>query len=337
MTVPGRECPTSLGDRFRDSRLGRSVLGLRRRLRGTRTAAEFWSEQAGTWDLGGGRHWTELQQVQEIINERVSGEPNVNPYLYLLRTRLAGCLPVRSALTVGCGSGELERGFAPLGLATEHVGLDVAPGAIARAEAAAREAGLTQVRYHVADANTVRLEPGSFDVVFGVYSVHHVENLEHLFEQVALALRPEGFLFLNEFVGPTRFQWTDRQLEVVNGLLSSLPEEMRVSLVDGRPKRSVRRPTIAEMIATDPSEAVKSGELLEVASKFFEILEIRPYGGTVLHLLLDDIAGRFQRPEPWARQLLASIAEVEWALIASGDLPSDFAVVVAKPRSRLPG
>lgn len=316
-------------------RFARAVLPLPARLafRRRRTAAEVWSEEPGLARSGSERHWTDLEHVRGEVNRRVSGDPAVDPYMHFLRTRLAGRLPVASALTIGCGEGALERGLTAHAFAERHDGLDVAPGAVERAAAAAREAGLEHVRYRVADADSLLLEPRSYDVVFGVHSIHHVTNLEHVFEQAALALRPGGFLFLNEFVGPSRFQWSDRQLEVVNALLRALPEELRASVVDGRPRRAVRRPTVAEMIATDPSEAVRSGELLEVASRFFEILEVRPYGGTVLHLLLDDIAGRFHRPEPWARQLLASIAEVEWALIASGDLASDFAVVVARPKA----
>lgn len=326
--------PESAWERFRDSIAGLSPLALWRVLHRTRTVAGAWGEQAGTWSIGGVRHWTEFQQVQDVINRRVSGDATVNPYLYFLRSRLSGRLPVLRALTIGCGSGELERGLGRLGFAVEHDGIDVAPGAIEKAIASAREEGLPSLRYRVEDADALRLEPESYDVVFGVHSVHHIAALEHVFEQVSRALKPDGFLFLNEFVGPSRFQWTQRQLDVVNGLLRALPEDFEVSLVDGRTKRKVRRPTVAEVIATDPSEAVRSGEVLAVASTFFDILEVRPYGGTVLQILLDDIAGNFSRPDDGGPELLAAICDLEWALIGSGHLDSDFAVVVARPKQR---
>ena len=297
-----------------------------------RTAAEVWDEQAGTWSIGGVRHWTELRQVHDEINQRVSGDPAVDPYMHLLRTRLAGRLPVARALTIGCGSGELERGLCQHGFSARHDAFDIAPKAVEKAIAAASEAGLDHLRYAVADGNALELEPGSFDVVFGVHAIHHVEKLEHAFGEISRALTPDGLFFMNEFVGPTRFQWTDRQLEAVNGLLRALPEEFRRSAADGRLKTEVPRPTVAEMIAADPSEAVRSGEILSVAASYFEILEVRPYGGTVLQLLLDDIAGNFARPGTGGKELLDAICAFEWALVEAGHLESDFAVVVARTK-----
>ena len=299
---------------------------------GAGAVAEVWGEQAGTWSIGGVRHWTELARVQAVLNRRVSGDEDVDPYLWFLRTRLEGRLPVARALTIGCGAGDLERGLATYGFASSHDAFDVAPGAIEKACTAASEAGLGHVRYSVADGNDLRLEEDAYDVVFGVHAIHHIERLERLFEQVARALKPDGLFFMNEFVGPTRFQWSDRQLEVVNGLLRALPARYRRSTVGDGLKERVPRPTIAEMVASDPSEAVRSIEILELAAAHFDLLEVRPYGGTVLHLLLHDIAGNFSPSVPGGPELLEAICDLEWALVSSGDLPSDFAVVVARPR-----
>lgn len=299
---------------------------------GADAVAEVWGEQAGTWSIGGVRHWTELARVQAVLNRRVSGDEAVDPYSWFLRTRLEGRLPVARALTIGCGGGDLERGLANYGFAVSHEALDVAPVAIEKARAAASEAGLGHVRYAVADGNDLNLEANAYDVVFGVHSIHHIERLEHLFGQIARSLKPGGLFFMNEFVGPTRFQWSDRQLEVVNGLLRALPARFRRSTAGSGSKDRVPRPTLVEMVATDPSEAVRSSEILELASARFEILEVRPYGGTVLQLLLDDIAGNFAPSVPGGPELLDALCDLEWALVSSGDLPSDFAVVVARPR-----
>jgi SAM-dependent methyltransferase len=295
---------------------------------GERVAA-LWGENAGTWQLGGALHWTELPQVRRRINTRVSGDPDVDPWLHAIRTYLAGRLPLERALTLGCGDGLLERGLTQYGFCRRHDAFDLAPGAIDKARRAAAEAGLSHVRYEVRDGNTVTLEAGSYDCVLAVHAVHHLEALEHVFGEVRAALRPGGLFVLDEFVGPTRFQWTDRQLEVVNGLLRALPPQLRRSCRDGRtPKPAVERPTLAEMRRIDPSEAARSAEILPLLPRYFEVLEVKGYGGTILHLLLHEIAGNFYDPD--AARLLDAICDIEDGLIAAGDLQSDFAVIIAR-------
>lgn len=307
-------------------------LSLRLALMRRRDAADVWGNAPDPVVPGHERDWTQLAQVRGHLNRRVSGDPAVDAYMYFLRTRLPDRLPVGDALTIGCGEGALERGLARHSFALRHDAVDVAPKAVERAAAAAQEAGLGHLRYRVADADHLRLEPGSYDVVLGVQAIHHIERLEHLFEQVAAALRPDGFLFLDEFVGPSRFQWTRRQLEAVDGILATLPERLRRSVADGRVRRRALRPTVREVRATDPSEAIRSEEILSVASRYFDLLEVRPYGGTILHLLLHEIAGNFSPSVPGGPEILDAIAELEWSLVTSGDLPSDFAIVVARPR-----
>jgi hypothetical protein len=128
----------------------------------------------------------------------------------------------------------------------------------------------------------------------------------------------------NEFVGPTRFQWTDEQLRQVNVLLQSLPDAHRsVPFID--------RPTIAQMLAEDPTESVRSAEILPLLGNYFEIIEQRPYGGTLLNLLLTETLHTFDVEDAAQRQLLRRLFEAEHSLLAAAELPSDFTYVVARP------
>jgi hypothetical protein len=40
--------------------------------------------------------------------------------------------------------------------------------------------------------------------VFAAQVLHHVDDLEHLFDQVAASLRDHGLFVVNEYVGPAR-------------------------------------------------------------------------------------------------------------------------------------
>jgi len=293
---------------------------------------QYWDQESGTWEIGRGIHWTEHTAVQQRINQMVSGSPHTDPYRHLiafLKSR-GVALPLGRCLTLGCGGGELERGLAKYNLCRRHDAYDISPGSIELAQQTAHEQRLHHIDYQVADINRIAIPPDTYDVVFAVMSAHHFSDLEDIFSQVRRSLKPGGLFFLNEFVGPTKFQWTDRQLEIVNGLLQVLPPAYRM-MKDGQWKTSVQRPTLPEMDAIDPSEAVRSGEILNALSLFFNIAEKKDYGGTILHLLLEGIAFNFNgAPAGSGMRLLQTLFDVEDQLLQLGDITSDFSVIIAE-------
>ena len=129
-------------------------------------------------------------------------------------------------------------------------------------------------------------------------------------------------------VGPSRFQWTSQQLTFINELLSILPENLRRDLsVEGlSTKTEVGSITVDQMIAVDPSEAVRSEEIIPLLKRHFRILERIDYGGTLLHMLLQDIVGNFDPSREEHTALLKLLYTVEKALIAHGIITSDFSV-----------
>ena len=52
----------------------------------------------------------------------------------------------------------------------------------------------------------------SYDLVLAEGALHHFTPLHAVYDKIFRALKEGGYLVINDFVGPTRFQWTDRQL-----------------------------------------------------------------------------------------------------------------------------
>jgi len=231
------------------------------------------------------------------------------------------------SISLGCGFGGLERDLARRGMIREMDAYDLADGAIMEARRLAEEAGCGWVRYHVADLEAQEFPAGHYDAVFAHSSVHHVERLESLFATVRRALHPGGIFHLNEYVGPTRFQWTDAQLQLINDYLDSIPERLRQT-PNGR-KPPVKRPTIEQMVAMDPTEAVRSAEIREVLLQHFTIAEDRPCGGTLLHMGLAEIAQNFSTADPEAVAYLHHFFDLEDTMMANGTIGSDFTVITA--------
>jgi 2-polyprenyl-3-methyl-5-hydroxy-6-metoxy-1,4-benzoquinol methylase len=197
------------------------------------------------------------------------------------------------ALSLGCGLGDRELEWARLGTFAQITGVDISPGQIERATANAKEAGLDDIlSFHVADARVALREAEvQYDVVLALDSLHHFSHLEEILRLIARALGPGGLLIMDEYVGPSRFQWTTGQIRAANALLGALPEGYRTQH-DGQIKHRVVRPSRLSMRLDDPSEAVESSSLMPALQRHFAILEEHPYGG-ILHLALHRIAHNF--------------------------------------------
>jgi len=281
-----------------------------------------------------GWYWMAHPAVRARLNRLASDDETSDSYdrLVTILKRRGVSVPIGRAVSLGCGFGALERDLAARGIITEIDAYDIAPGAIAEAGRLAREAGLHGLRYHVADLEVEQMAHGAVDVVFAHQSVHHVERLDQLFEAVSAMLKPGGLFHLHEFVGPIRFQWTERQIDLVNRFLDSLPPRLR-ALPNGAPRPPQGRATIGAMIAADPSEAVRSSDILPILRQHFDIIEERPLGGALLHLGLAEIAQNFDMGNPEDREALQAFFDAEDEAMRSGWIGSDFTVVTAAKRA----
>ena len=279
------------------------------------------------------RHWSAHPRVAQAINRRISGDPAVGlpGALAALLPRLGLALPAGQSCLLGCGRGRLDRTLARAGVVADHLGLDLSPASLEAAEAAAMAAGLTGLRYRQADLDRLELPAGAFDLILAEMSLHHVVRLEALYETVARALKPGGLFVIDEYVGPTRFQWSERQMQLTNALQELLPREHRRT-TEGEIKTPVVRQEEAFFQRVDPSEAVRSGEVLPLLRARFEVLWERPYGGALLHPLLYDIAWNFPPGDTLSEALLDTAIRLEGEFERSGEIGSDFIALVARPR-----
>ncbi len=297
---------------------------------------------AGHWDRNVARveskelkGWLDWEFIEvEHIRPQVSGDKAVYYLQHFFRSHLPS-LPVDRALSLGCGGGNLERALIQLEATRSVDAFDASPESIRVAtELAGKEGMGERIRYAVSDINRLALEPAAYDFVIAKMSLHHFERLDHIYAEISRSLKPGGVFMFNEYVGPTRFQWTDLQLKLVNQLLQILPEKHRRSALTGEVLREITRPTVEEMIRMDPTEAVNSAAIIPTLSKHFEILEHKNYGGNFLHLLLNHVMANFDVEDEMQASLLRSIFLLERTLVEQKVLDSDFCFVVARP---LPG
>jgi len=293
-------------------------------VRGKERVVAHWSEVEPSL-----QQWWAIPQMDRRWNTFASGDPAVSFPQHVADTWLAGKSGLR-ALSLGSGAGEREVTWARLGVFEQITGIDISPNQVDRATRRAKELGLESVlNFRVADAHQLVDDAEQYDVVLGLHSLHHFSNLDKTMNMVTRLLRPDGLLVFDEFVGPTKFQWTRGQLQAANELLSELPASRRIR-ADGRLKRRVVRPSLLSMRLDDPSEAVEAGNLLPALRRWFDVLEERPYGGTVLHIALSDIAQNFLDDSPETADLVEKCFVAEDKALP--ELGHDFVFAVARPK-----
>lgn len=296
--------------------------------------AEHWGEEARTKIEGEewtGLYWQSYILTQRNINKAIAGDPDEN-WLHFTKRRFFE-RPAERGLSLGCGYGVLEREAVKLGIAERFDAFDISPEAVEVARREAEQQGLAdRIDYAATDLNTIELEPNRYGAVFGIQSLHHIEALEHLFDQIRASLTPGGLFVVNEYVGPSRFQFPKERLVLMNKLLSVLPESHKKSLRADYVKTEVQRPSAKEVKRVDPSESIRSDEIMGLIEERFDIVYKADFGGTLLQFVFADIAGNFDPADPRDVALVDLICLYEETLIEHGVLPSDFTYVVAKAR-----
>lgn len=279
--------------------------------------------------------WLESPLIYRNVNLRISGKPDVD-CLHYIQTKYFQT-PAPLGVNVGCGHGELEQLLIKRKLVNAMHGFDVSAGAVDAARKAAQKAGLGDcIEYFVADANHLDGSPlaAQYDVAYGFMALHHIVDLEACLDGLSRRLKPGGLLIANEFVGPYRFQWTDKQLDIANQLLKCFPVELTRNIREPEKlKREVERPSIEFMKKHMAFESVCSDRIVKALHERFEVLEQRNYGGTILHILFEAIMGNFKEETRREHAALVRMAAAcEETLLRHGGLEHDHTFMVCRKK-----
>ncbi|NBP35848.1 MAG: class I SAM-dependent methyltransferase [Betaproteobacteria bacterium] len=316
------------------------------RMRGNRVE-EHWSqwqrEQESDKRLGTHRgyvDWADHPTVWNLVSKEAFGTSGQRSVIGDFADFLA-CLmsPFErpNALSLCCGNGDFERQLVRSRVLETVDGVDLASARVRAAqEQLANEVAIQErCRFCVADVNRLSLRPRTYDLVIAKSALHHVESLERLFEEIYWGLKTEGCIVAMDFFGPSRFQWSDLQLELAHRLWTEcVPFEIRQrAKADGL--AYLERPSLDAMMRLDPSEAVRSSEILAVGLELFTLEQEIPLGGTLMNLMLWGDRVNYFDPgaEPHNECLQqAFLQERQWIL--EGLIESDFRLIVLKPKKR---
>ena len=289
------------------------------------TSDSRWDNPAFTQHLVQ-RVWTASSVVRRYLHTLASGNEETD-WWTTVADRHAGELD--PLLVLGCGSGRIERLAAERGVARRVLGCDLSLHTLRLAEHEREARDVRGVLYFACDLNRPALPVQAVRAAISHDALHHVQELEVLYAELQRLL-PEGILAFCEYTGPNRFQYPETQLTLVNEYLQRIPRLLRVHPDTGRVVEEISRIDPAALAREDPSEAVRSEDVLPAALERFEAGILKPYNGGLLNPLLHDIIVNFHSAE--GREVLEYLCTEERRLTEAGELAPNFTLFEGRPK-----
>lgn len=227
------------------------------------------------------------------------------------------------ALDLGCGAGWLSLELARHGMQVD--GYDVGPRQIEIARAFARESqessdpllhgDFGSAEYRVLDLNRAILEGEAYQVAVAVGTLHHIERLEHLLDQVQKSLKSGGKFVVYEYVG---YQGPARVFSFTFSLARAV----------GRLAKKVAGSPSLTMVSA--CEGVSQHEILELVEHRFEI-EKKEYHFLFLPVLIAGLR-LYRLPHVVSIPLIKGLYALEKLLARSRFLRGPYLLAIAGKR-----
>ncbi len=244
--------------------------------------------------------WWQSQRVVSNINKLICGSPvqgRSQGLLESLRANSSINLPLMRAVSIGCGNGIKELRLIKQGVVETFDLYELSEERITEGKQNARKLGIED-RINFIHGDAFESNPKSvYDMVHWNSSLHHMFDVDHAILWSKIALKDGGVFYMDDFVGPTRFQWSDKSLMLASRVREILRETKYIK--DYRKEGqnlscSIKRPNPLHIENDDPSEAVDSSNIVKSIREHFPDASIQFTGGTIYHLVLADMLANFQ-------------------------------------------
>ena len=216
----------------------------------------------------------------------------------------------RPARILSLGSGHCGHELAMaqrLRCAYEITCTDINPELFIEARKRAQERSLS-LRFEVEDLNFIRIAPGYYDLIFAHAVLHHVINLEILFDQIACGLTGGGILQLVEVIGKNkRLLWEENE-RFANVILAALP----VKVTQGAK---------VQVTEEEGMEGIRQEQILPILRERFDALYEYTHGAFMRYICTDERFGRYFNPEhELSRRYLDLLIDIDKSTVRNGIL-----------------
>jgi SAM-dependent methyltransferase len=235
-------------------------------------------------------------------------------------------------ISIGAGNCDLEIDLALHLKSAGHTKfvidcLDLNPSMLERGRAAAQHKGVSsEVGFIEGDFNNWQPDR-EYDAVMASQALHHVVNLEGLFKQVRMSLRPHGQFIISDMIGRNGHQLWPEALEIVQEFWRELPQSYRYN-------RNLQRHEEAYMdwdCSTEGFEGIRAQDILPLLLNHFQF-ELFLANGNVIDPFVGRVFGRnFDVNAQWDRDFIDRVHQRDEEEMLAGTIkPVHMEAVVGK-------
>lgn len=211
--------------------------------------------------------------------------------------------------------------------------IDLTNAMLDRGAALASESGLIEhFSFEEADLNTW-VPAREYPVVIANQCLHHVENLEHLFEAVQKAIGADGVFVTSDMIGRNGHQRWPEALAVLQEFWKELPDEYRYNVLLKRQETEF----LDWDCSTHGFEGVRAQDILPLAIERFGFTVFYAFGNVVTPFIDRCFGHHFSSEREWDRDFIDRVhARDEEEILLGTIKPTQMLAVMVNDRAAIP-
>ena len=210
--------------------------------------------------------------------------------------------------------------------------LDINPQMLERGQAMAHEAGLDDhLRFSRADFNQWQPK-GHYDGILANQCLHHVQNLEGLFNGIHDGLTERGLFITSDMIGRNGHQRWPEALEIVEREWQKLPERYRYN----HQSKRLELDFVNHDCAVDSFEGIRAQDILPLLTERFSFHVFIAFGNVVDVFIDRGFGHNFDPDNEEDRAFIDHLHEIDEEGFANGTLKPTHMVAVMARKSAPP-
>lgn len=212
--------------------------------------------------------------------------------------------------------------------------LDLVPEMLQRGKADAADSGLSDFfRFVVADFNQLSRESGEFDVVMANQCLHHVVELEGLFDRIPLITHADGIFITSDMIGRNgHVRWPEAKV-IVDRFWQELPLAYRYN----RQLQRSEEVLLDWDCSAEGFEGIRSQDILPLLCERFGFKFFLGFGNVIDPFVDRSFGWNFNAEGDWDRAFIDRVhAADEEALESRTITPTHMLAVMTMDRSTKP-